>query len=94
MKITSILFTVASLFAATTASADVSVKTQDLNADGKVTFEEFLNSHDASYARNQAFTDRHKSIFDNADVNNDGVVDANESQGGSSGKSKKTGSKS
>jgi hypothetical protein len=88
MKLHTILITTSVLFAATMAVADVNIKTQDLNGDGKVTFEEFLGSHDASIARNQAFIDRHKPIFDAADQNNDGVVDASESQGGTDKKSK------
>lgn len=67
--------------AATMASADVNVATQDIDGDGMVTFEEFLESHDAGIARNQAFITRHQSIFDGADVNKDGFVDASESQG-------------
>ena len=87
MKRISIAFAAAAAFLATQAYADVNVDTQDLDGDGRVTFEEFLESHDASIARNQAFIDRHRPVFDNADANNDGFVDANESQG-SGGKSK------
>lgn len=66
---------------ASMARADVNVTAQDIDGDGKVTFEEFLESHEAGIARNQAFIDRHRPIFDGADVNNDGFVDARESQG-------------
>lgn len=72
------------------ASADVSVESQDSNGDGKVTFQEFLDSHPKSIARNQSFVDRHQSVFTNADSNGDGVVDQSESQGGASGKTKES----
>lgn len=87
MKRTFLALSITAFCTATMASADVNVATQDADGDGKVTFEEFLESHDASIARNQAFIDRHKPVFDNADANDDGFVDASESQG-SGGKSK------
>lgn len=71
------------------AHADVSTQTQDLNGDGTVTFEEFIDSHATGIERTQAFVDRHRSIFDAADTNGDAVVDDSESQGGAAGKSKK-----
>lgn len=92
MKRTLILLSAAAAFLTTQAIADVNVNTQDLDGDGKVTFEEFLESHDAGITRNQAFIDRHRPVFDGADVNKDGFVDASESQG-SGGKSKDGGSK-
>ncbi len=73
------------------ARADVSTETQDLNNDGVVTFEEFMDSHDTGIARTQAFVDRHKGIFDAADTNGDEVVDQSESQGGATGKPKAKG---
>ncbi|UWQ74155.1 EF-hand domain-containing protein [Leisingera sp. M658] len=75
-------------FGASAAYADVSTETQDLNGDGVVTFEEFVDSHAAGIARTQAFLDRHRGIFDAADTNGDGVVDQSESQGGATGKVK------
>lgn len=92
MRRTLILLAVTAAFSTSQASADVSVSTQDLDGDGRVTFEEFIESHDAGIARNQAFIDRHRPVFDGADVNKDGFVDAGESQG-SSGKPKLGGSK-
>jgi hypothetical protein len=83
---------VAAFFLTTQAHADVNVATQDIDGDGRVTFKEFLESHDAGFARNEAFINRHRPVFDNADVNNDGFVDASESQG-SGGKSKVGGDK-
>lgn len=81
MKRILLALSIPALCAATVASADVNVATQDANGDGMVTFEEFLESHDAGIARNQAFIDRHRPIFDGTDVNSDGFVDASESQG-------------
>lgn len=80
------------IFLATQSNADVNVKMQDLNGDGKVSFEEFLESHNASITRNAAFIERHRPIFDTADINKDGFVDSGESQG-PSGKSKANKSK-
>ncbi len=76
---------------ASTAHADVSTDTQDLNGDGVVTFQEFIDSHATGIERTQAFVDRHRSIFDAADTNGDEVVDHSESQGGVAGKSKSKG---
>ena len=81
MKRIFLALSIPALFAATIASADVNVTSQDADGDGRLTLDEFLESHDAGIARNQAFTDRHRSIFDNADVNGDGFVDGSESQG-------------
>lgn len=92
MKRILITLAAAAAFLATQANADVNVTVQDIDGDGRVTFEEFLESHDESIVRNQAFVDRHRSVFDNADVNNDGFVDASESQG-AGGKSKGAGGK-
>jgi Ca2+-binding EF-hand superfamily protein len=75
------------------AQADVNVSTQDLNGDGTVTFEEFIDSHDSSIAHTDAFLARHRQVFDGADTNSDGVVDAGESQGGTTGKQKRGGKK-
>ncbi len=82
MKRSFILAAAMTLIAASGARSDVSVASQDLNKDGKVTFEEFVESHDAGIARNDAFIKRHRAVFDSADTNGDGVVDAAESQGG------------
>lgn len=90
MKHVFLALSIPAFFAATMASADVNVATQDIDGDGMVTFEEFLESHNSGIARNQAFIDRHRPIFDGADVNNDGFVDASESQG-TGGKVKKGG---
>lgn len=68
------------------ARANVSTQTQDLNSDGVVTFQEFIDSHADGIKRTQAFIDRHRSIFDAADTNGDEVVDHSESQGGSKAK--------
>lgn len=73
------------------AHADVSTKTQDLNSDGVVTFQELMDSHATGIERTQAFVDRHKKIFDGADTNGDGVVDSSESQDGAAGKPKTKG---
>lgn len=81
MKRILLALSIPTICAATVVSADVNVITQDADGDGRVTFEEFLESHDAGIARNQTFIDRHQPIFDSADVNNDGFVDASESQG-------------
>jgi len=87
MKRAFAILSAAALFVATQAHADVNVATQDLDGDGKVTFEEFLESHNAGITRNQEFIDRHKPVFDGADTNKDGYVDTSESQG-SGGKTK------
>lgn len=81
MKRIYLALSIPAIYAATVASAEVNVITQDANGDGKVTFEEFIESHDAGITRNQAFIDRHQPIFESADVNNDGFVDTSESQG-------------
>lgn len=81
MKRILLTLSIPAIFAATVVSADVNVAAQDADGDGRVTFEEFLDSHDAGIDRTQAFIDRHQPIFDSADVNNDGFVDASESQG-------------
>lgn len=74
----------ASLFALTNiAAADVSVKVHDLNSDGSVTLQEVIDFHDPAITRTDAFLARHKAMFEAADVNSDGVVDASESQDGS-----------
>ena len=70
------------------ARADVSTDTQDLNGDGVVTFQEFIDSHATGIERTQAFVDHHRSIFSAADTNGDEVVDHSESQGGAAGKPK------
>ncbi len=87
MKRTFVMASTAAVLIAAQANADVNVATQDLDGDGKVTFEEFLESHNAGITRNQAFIDRHRPVFDGADTNKDGFVDASESQG-SGGKPK------
>jgi len=81
------------VFAATMVLADVSTETHDLNQDGVVTFEEMLEYHPAGIDRTQAFIDRHRIIFDGADTNGDGVVDASENQGGGARKTKVKGTK-
>ena len=81
------------VFGASSVHADVSTGTHDLNGDGVVTFEEMLEYHPADIHRTQEFMDRHRSIFDGADTNGDGVVDASESQGGGAGKTKIKGAK-
>lgn len=81
MKRILLAISIPAIGAAAVASAEVNVAAQDADGDGKVTFEEFLESHDAGITRKQAFIDRHQPIFDSADVNNDGFVDASESQG-------------
>lgn len=83
MTIKKLAVSMASLFALTcTASADVSVKVHDLNSDGTVTLQEVIDFHDPAITRSEAFLARHKAMFEAADVNKDGVVDASESQDG------------
>lgn len=64
------------------ASADISVNVHDLDGNGTVTLQEVIDFHDASITRSEAFLTRHTNMFEAADVNGDGVVDASESQDG------------
>lgn len=71
-----------------TAAADVSVRVHDLNKNGTVTLQEVIDFHDPAITRSDAFLARHKAMFEAADVNGDGVVDASESQDGTGAKKK------
>ncbi|MFA3920523.1 hypothetical protein [Ruegeria hyattellae] len=94
MRFVQLAFTAGGVvFAAAVAHADVSTETHDLNQDGVVTFEEMLEYHPAGIDRTQEFIDRHRIIFDGADTNGDGVVDASENQGIGAGKTKVKGAK-